>query len=267
MLTLIAAVLLSATPKVVSPEWNAVNVKKEAASFYADLLADELRKQGLQVITSQDIATLLGMERQKALVGCADEAASCMAELANALGADATLTVNVMKLDDGAFRGVAKLISSSSGNTLSSVQLDASTEKKLLASLARVAKELARPVVSGPIAPVAEARAPAAEMKPGVKEFWWLFGLAGLVVGGGGGGLLGGAHANWAALQTTADYETANDLASKGKFMQSAGYFGIAVGGGLLVTSVLLLLWPSATVVPQATVSPAGATLGLGGVF
>jgi hypothetical protein len=76
--------LLSATPKVASPEWSAVNLKHELVLFYADSLAQALRQEGVEVITSQDIGTLLGMERQRQLLAC-DDGRSCITELGDEL--------------------------------------------------------------------------------------------------------------------------------------------------------------------------------------
>ncbi len=254
----------AAAPKVISPEWNAVNVKKEVATFYADVLADHLRKQGLDVVTAQDVATLLGMERQKALLGCDDAGTSCMTELANALGAEATLMVNLLKLEGGAFRGVAKVISSSAGTTLSSVQLDAATEQALLDVLAQAAPRLAAPL-SG-VQVVEEVSQPAA-LRPPVTRFWWLFGLGGVAVGGAAAGLFAGAFDRLAALEQEPLYEQAQALAAQGKGLQGAGWAAAGVGAALLVTGVVLAVWPDAPVAPSVGLSPGGASLGVGGAF
>lgn len=118
MLSLIAVTLLAATgPKVASPPWSVVDVKPELAAFYAEQLAQALRNEGLSVTTAADIATLLGAERQRELLGCSSAGGSCMVELANALGCDATLTVNLAKLGSS-FRGLARLLSSRDGAVL-----------------------------------------------------------------------------------------------------------------------------------------------------
>ncbi len=264
MLTaLFTATLVSgATPKVVSPEWNAVNVKKELVTFYADALADGLRKQGLEVVTAQDIATLLGMERQRALVGCADDASQCMAELANALGADATLVVNLARFDDGGFRGIAKLISSKSGATLSSAQLDSSTERRLLDSLERAAKVLAAPFVEVP----AVTTAPVAE-NTSITRFWWVPGVAGLAVGAAGAGLLVAAQGEHAEVRRQNSYADAERVANSGKALQTGGWTAVGVGAALVVAGSVMLAWPKAEVVPSAVVTPDGAAVGVGGRF
>lgn len=257
-----ATLVLSATPKVVSPEWNAVNVKKELVTFYADALADGLRKQGLEVVTAQDIATLLGMERQRALAGCAEDGTQCMAELANALGADATLVVNLARFDDGGFRGIAKLISSKSGATLSSAQLDSPTERKLLDSLERAAKVLAAPFVAVPVvttAPVVE--------NTSITRFWWAPGVAGLAVGAAGAGLLVAAQGDHQAVLDQKNYAAAETVASRGKALQVGGWTAVGVGAGLVVAGAVMLVWPKSEVVPSAVVTPDGAAVGVGGRF
>jgi hypothetical protein len=281
MLTsLLSLVLLGAAPKVVSPEWNAVNVKKELAAFYADALAEALRKEGLQVITSQDIATLLGMERQKALVGCAEGTGSCMAELANALGADATLTVNIARFDDGGFRGIAKLLSSQSGQTLSSVTLDAKNERKLLDAISKAAQVLAAGLLKTPVPkqePVVETpdvepekpvvTKPVDTVRPPIAKWWWLFGLGGLAFGGAAGGLFGIAGNEYSKLQTSPTYADADQRRRDGKTAQFTGWAAAIVGGGLLITGIVLAVLPGTPVVPTATVTPTGASVGVGGVF
>lgn len=271
--------LLSAAPKVVSPEWNAANVKRELAAFYADALAEALRQQGLQVVTSQDIATLLGMERQKALVGCAEGSTSCMAELANALGADATLTVNLARFDDGGFHGIAKLISSQSGQTLSSVSIDAKNERKLLEALRRAAPQLAaglthQPVTTTPESELDSASAtvtqPANSVRPPLTKWWWLFGAGGLVFGGAAAGLFAFAAKQFDTLTHLGEnnaWGDADALRRNGKSAQFSGWAAAGLGGALLVTSIVLAAWPSTPVVPQASVTANGASVGVGGVF
>ncbi len=49
-------------------------------------LAKDFRDQGFQVITATDIETVLGVEKQRQLMGCGES--SCLAELGGAMGAD-----------------------------------------------------------------------------------------------------------------------------------------------------------------------------------
>jgi TolB-like protein len=62
-------------------------IDQDTADLFCDSLVGELRKRpGLQVSDRADIAAVLGAEREKQLLGCAD--GQCMAELGGALGAE-----------------------------------------------------------------------------------------------------------------------------------------------------------------------------------
>ncbi len=65
--------------------------------------------------TKRDIEQILGLERQKALLGCSEGSTTCLAELSGALGVDAvfsgslaktgssyTVTIRVVRAKDGA---------------------------------------------------------------------------------------------------------------------------------------------------------------------
>jgi hypothetical protein len=47
---------------------------------------------GLRVITQSELAAVLGLERQKELLGCAEEGSACTAEISEALGVDGLIT-------------------------------------------------------------------------------------------------------------------------------------------------------------------------------
>ena len=90
-LTVAVLLVLSATPpagpiKLAAPVFNTLNLPEQAGSYYADHFGQLLGQYGFQVVTSTEINALVGVERQKQLLGCSNHASSCMAELANALG-------------------------------------------------------------------------------------------------------------------------------------------------------------------------------------
>jgi len=62
-------------------------------------VAKEISRRAVHdLVTSADVATLLGAERQRQLMGCGDESASCVAELSGALGARFVMTGAVTRL-------------------------------------------------------------------------------------------------------------------------------------------------------------------------
>lgn len=72
------------------------DVPARARAALEQALTPELRKvEGIAAINSQEIRDLLGAERQKQLLGCSEEAASCMEELAGAVGADELVTLDL----------------------------------------------------------------------------------------------------------------------------------------------------------------------------
>jgi len=89
-------------PKLAVLELSAgAGVEASLTGPFTDALTAEVQARGyFEVISSRDIQTLLGLERQKQLLGCADDAQSCMAELSGALGARFVLTGSLAKLGD-----------------------------------------------------------------------------------------------------------------------------------------------------------------------
>lgn len=247
--------LVAAPPSVASLPWNAVNVKPELAVFYADALAEALRKQGLKVFTSADVVALIGQERQRQLLGCGENSASCMVELANALGCDATLVVNGARFDDGGFRGIVKVLGKD-GSVLSSYSLDARSERGLLDAIDAAAEPLAAPLL-----PKVERR------KPDFAQKWWIPGIATVVAAGVGGGMLLGAKGEYDRVLTQPTQTEGAAVAQSGKGLQTGGFVLLGVGGGLLVATAVLALWPEAPVTPSLSVTTQGASAGIGGAF
>lgn len=87
--------------------------------LFTEALVGDLRKRpGVSVMSDADMTAILGLERQKQMLGCADE--SCLAELGGALGVDrlitgsvgrigGTLVVNIASLDPKKVRAVASV--------------------------------------------------------------------------------------------------------------------------------------------------------------
>jgi hypothetical protein len=84
-------------------------VSRETAQLLGDALAGELRRRaGVSVLTQSDVSALLGIERTRQMLGCAE--GGCLAEIGGALGADrvvhgslgrvgGSLVVNISALD------------------------------------------------------------------------------------------------------------------------------------------------------------------------
>ncbi len=246
---------LSAVPgKLAAPEWATVNIPADLAAFYAGEVARTLRSEGFEVLTTRDIAAVLGLERQKQLLGCAEEATNCMAELGAAMGCDAILTANLARLDDS-YQGSLRVLSARDGKTLADERVEASGQRALAQALEAAALRLAR-----------KLRPPPPQQGP--RRHAWIPLVAGVALGAGAGVTLGVASSNFAQVAQV-DEPTALQLASDGKTLQLSGWTMVGVGAAALVTAGVLFLLggdpPPLT--PQVSVTGSGATLGLSGVF
>jgi hypothetical protein len=99
--TVLAALLAAAAPmKLAAPELDRMNVDEREASYLLEVFTERLSTPQLKVTTATEIAAVLGLERQKALLGCNDASTSCMIELANALGVDGILKGSIGKFGE-----------------------------------------------------------------------------------------------------------------------------------------------------------------------
>src|SRR5687767_9578727 len=103
MLAFVASAVLAATPappSIAAPGLNGFNVPAEGLAFFSEHVATRLANEGLKVMTRSQIAAVIGLEREKAMLGCTDESSDCLAELQDALGVDGVLMGQLAKLED-----------------------------------------------------------------------------------------------------------------------------------------------------------------------
>src|SRR5687767_15810965 len=100
MLLLALELMLAAAPvekpvSLASPGFSYAQVPEQMATFCADHFAQQLTLEGVRVTTPSEIGALIGLERTKQLLGCADDSTNCIVELANALGVDGIVTGSI----------------------------------------------------------------------------------------------------------------------------------------------------------------------------
>lgn len=95
---LLAAAAPEAPTRVAVLEMAAANVDPATVQTLGEFFTARVQELGFSVITTSEVATLLGYERQRQLVGC--EESSCIAEIAGALGVDLVATGSVGKVGD-----------------------------------------------------------------------------------------------------------------------------------------------------------------------
>lgn len=95
------------------------DVEPAIARALTDAVAVSANRTGLfEVSTQGELSTLLGVERQKQLLGCAESSSSCSAELAGALGAQFLATGNVARLGAQTLQLSLQVQDTTSGSTV-----------------------------------------------------------------------------------------------------------------------------------------------------
>ncbi|MER2566326.1 MAG: hypothetical protein ABTQ32_36725 [Myxococcaceae bacterium] len=253
MTSLMLALVLAQAPKLAAPAWDSVEVTHEKAQFFALHLASALRDRGVSVITQQDIAALLGVERQKQLLGC--DSSSCMLELSNALGAERVLTGVIAKLESS-YQVNLRVLSGVDGKVLAQELVRGESQEKLLVALDDAAASIARQLE--PKAPAGSARALAWLPAVGAAAF--------AVVGGVFYGLALERSATLdRMLVPGVTREALAPLVSAGQTYELLGWtgFGLAVGTGVTALVMYLVGAPRT----QVSLFPTSSGFAVGGSF
>ncbi|MGV3623130.1 MAG: hypothetical protein ACO1OB_20085 [Archangium sp.] len=276
--TTLLCLVASASPiKVATARFNAVDVSEGRADFYTEHFADRLADEGVDVVTPREVQTLLGLERQKALLGCDEMTSSCLAEIGSALGVDGIVLGDVAKVGDG-YQMNVKIISAVNGRRLSAKSARIASEGALLEALTVAAKQIAVDLSRELDKPLGARRAdadigvtevPAAREPSAARTFWWLPAAAGVAIGAAGGVGLGIAESNRARLASeNLSAPQASELLSNGQTARTLGWVGVGVGAAALGTGLLMLILGGDTpAAPVATVSADGAVVGFAGRF
>lgn len=97
---LLGASLLAATAEPTSiaiTRFRLVQIDQALGGYAEDRLAVNLSKHGFRVTTPADLEAMLGLERQRQLLGC-NEDTSCLAEISSALGVPLVATGRLTRL-------------------------------------------------------------------------------------------------------------------------------------------------------------------------
>src|SRR5882757_2883687 len=96
---LLTSSLLAATPQnaIALTRFRLVQVDPSLGGYAEDRLAAKLAARGFQVTTPADLEAVMGLERQKQLLGCSEDS-SCLAEISSALGVPLVATGRLTRL-------------------------------------------------------------------------------------------------------------------------------------------------------------------------
>ena len=263
---LVSLLLLAAAPpplRVAVPNFGLVNVSTETAAFFMDRFANRLRGRGLVVTTASEIETVLGLERQKALLGCAEES-TCQAEIAAALGADAVVKGRIARFGER-FETSVTLIDPTNAGVIASVSASAGDEGGVLTSLDAAADELSSKLLA--------ARHRGAAIEPtsmiaagdSSRPKW--IALVPLALGVGAG-VAGGIElaASFQKVQLIATTDMPEQLAAQARLDRGLGIALVGVGVvGLTTAAILFFTGKAPVATPVALHGHDGAWVGLEG--
>lgn len=275
----VLAVALSSAPspqiKAALAGFRGADLDDKKVSQLGEFFAEQLsRSGGFPVTTPSEIQALIGLERQKQLLGCSDEASSCMAELAGALGVDAVVTGNVTKLGDE-FVCTVKISDTRNGATLASASTQVAKESDLGAWLrqqAQVMGPLVRQKLGGGAAP--EAATSVSSGSAGASSKAWIPLTAGAALLVGGGVCYGIAANKAAGIESKSSPYDSRTAAEEGA--RSAATFQtiafVAGGAGLAAVAVGGVMMAfgkgeSETIAVSPAVAPNGVGFAVGGRF
>lgn len=206
--------------------------------------------RGLKVSTARDLQNVLGLERQRQLLGCTAGGDSCIAEIAGSLGVDALLT-GTLALVGSKYVTTLRVLRARDGTEVASSSSRLSNLDEVTSWLDAQAPVLADKVL------VAFGRS-SASVSSGPGFLRAVPALAGVVVGGVGAGLLIGSSLDRSALQSASVPAGQIDgVAQRGQTLETAGWIMAGVGAaGLLASGIWFIATPSPPEQPRVTFMP-----------
>jgi hypothetical protein len=273
MTALLSAAPVANVPSVAVPPFRGSGVGEQQLTVYANHLAQEFVNAGAKVTTSAEIATLLGLERQRQLMGCTDQSESCLQELAGALGTDYTLIGDVSRVDAD-WKVSVSVIRSSGIEKAGTYVETARTEAGVLRALSRAGWRLGSVLLARagqlPVGTPPEAVV-SGDPPPG-RGLAWVPLAAGAVCLAGGTFMVARAMDDYAQLnpRTPISLTDAAGYRDEGKLLMPLGVSALAVGAAAVATSGMMYFMgggqPSRVQLSMAA-TPQGGAVAVRGLF
>jgi hypothetical protein len=241
-----------------APGLSVVGINADVGRFYTEHVAQQLKLLGVEVVTMREIESLLGMERQRELLGCANAESSCIAELANALGTDGVLLGDIGRL--GARYTInLKIVAGDSGRTLAVFSGAATSDDEVLDTLTRAARALATDATLqlGRAPP----KPPALTGGPPMRKLAIMPGAIGVAALGIGIGLLAWSNVDYDLLKNGSPGTQGATLASRGPTTAAIGVAALAVSGAGIVAAALMFALGAPEVPITVSASPKGGAV------
>lgn len=248
---LVASVVTAAPLRVAVMPFQLTQVSPELAGYAEDRLATELSQRGFAVTTPSELQAIIGIERQKQLLGCSDDS-SCVAEISSALGVEFILVGRLARLGKR-FEVDLRLVRQKDASVVARDARGVDDEAGLGALLRESALAIAGQVT---------------QPAPPMTFAWrlWLPVVTGVVVAAVGATvwfLAERSYASWVTPGSMATALPADDVAPTFRALstqRALGIAGVGVGAALIASG---LVWNA--LVPVVVATPDGAAVSLGG--
>jgi hypothetical protein len=271
MLATLAAAALAAAPqlKVAVLDVNAVGFAADAKNFYTQQVGIELSEFGVSASTPQQIAALLGYERNKQLLGCAEGSTECLVELANALGVDGIAMTDLAKIGS-VYQVSLRIIDSRGGQAVATFTKRVQREEDVLSAVGEGAREVA---VTAAKALGRSLNAKIVARTGGTARVLAIVpGVLGLAAGGVAIGLFAAAASDHDKLTSpsapTIDVNEGVRIRDEGRTFQTVGIvMSVTAGAALVAAGAMAIFGGPTETTPELSVTPVpgGAALMFGG--
>ena len=257
---MLTAFVVAASPDAIGiavTPLQATQMPPEMAGYAEDRLANRLGERGFKVTTSADIQALLGMERQRQLLGCSED--ECSTEIGAALGVPLLVVGRVSKIEER-FDLDLRVIRQRDGVVIARESRGIEGVKRLAELMEAAADSLAR------------------QLEPKTPFAWrlWVPLSLGVVAAAIGGALWALAERDYFSW-TTPGYQVPRTLVGFSEFdaelkrlntQRLIGISAVSLGGALLATGILWnALAPSLPVSVVTVPTAGGAAVSIGGRF
>ena len=270
---LLLALAQPAQSKVVTlafPGLNGVNLAPGEVGLQVEVISQKFIAHGVQVMTARDLTTVLGFERQKQLLGCAENH-ECVVEMTAALGADGVLVGDLGKLD-GQYTFNLKVLSSATGKPLAlhsaraadQRELDIVMENSVRAIMRALGDSLKRPELKVNTTQLSLMVITPVPLSP------WALAPAVLGVVGVGAGIVLQVVAGQKFAQLShgpQDPVAAAALRDEGRGLETGANVALVGGAVLLGTAATVFFLGGEKATPVVALSPQGAMFGVAGVL
>lgn len=230
------------------------DLEPRVARIFADSFAAELRKLNLvSVISMDEVRSMLSVEANRQAVGCSEDE-SCLAEIADALGADVVISGSIAFLDDRRVLSLKRIDQKMAIVTLAfEERLVRADGEELLAAIGPAVEHLFpdRSLQKGKVRGVAPEKARL--LHPPPLHTWATGSVAGLSAVAGAGaiftGILAQTEAN--ATQALLQQSTPENPADGARVGDSQARFdGLALTSNIMTVSAIVIGIGAAVMVP-----------------